>query len=402
MNSRKLWSNRIQEQWKDYQKYLRYMFNDHLLIVVIFVIAGGALQYQAWLQTLEPTFPAAMVLSILLALLITRSRTATFLQEADQAFLLPAEVHFRPYFWKSGVYSFLMQLAPLLIVLLVLYGIYDRVEGTQTFLSIFVFIALLKALNIWVRWMVFKERGIGRTYSPFVRYLLNASALYFFLQAEWVFLLIVLGIFLALTIILWSNTKNKLIKWDDLIAEDVQRRYEFYRFANMFTDVPKLKSRVKRRRPLDFLLPGKKGKETAYVYLFARTYIRYGDYFGLTFRLTVIGFVISFMLESVWFMLLATLITIYLTGFQLIPLFKQNAFSLWVRLYPFQAKARIQSFTKFLAGVLAIQLVILSSIFLFHQEWLFFIIAILTGYLFIFFFMKMYIEKRIQKETNMQ
>ena len=103
MNSQNLWNERFQGHVKDYQKYLRYMFNDHLLIVLLFVVAGGALQYQAWLETIEEDFPASLILAVLLPLLITRSRIATFLHEADQAFLLPAETRMRTYFWRSGI-----------------------------------------------------------------------------------------------------------------------------------------------------------------------------------------------------------------------------------------------------------------------------------------------------------
>lgn len=401
MNSEKLWGKRIQEQWKDYQKYIRYMFNDHLLLVMLIVISGGALQYQVWLKTLDPQFPAALILSVVLSFFITRSRMATFLKEADRSFLLPAEVHMKIYFWRSGVYSFIIHSILLLLVLLVLYGIYQHVDGTYPFLTIFLFIALLKAMNLWVRWMIYKERGPGRAYSPWVRFLLNGMTLYFFLEGELIYAGIILAIFLVLTIFIFMSTREKLLKWDDLIAEDIQRTYQFYRFANMFTDVPKMKSRVKRKRALDFLLPSRNGQDSAYLYLFSRTYIRYGDFFGLTIRLTAIGFLVSFLFDSSWFMLLATLITMYLTGFQLIPLFKQNAFTLWVRLYPVQAKMRIQSFSTFLTTVLLIQLVILSTVFLFHQEWLFFVISLLVGYIFIFYVMRSFIVKRINRETKM-
>ncbi|MET3696357.1 ABC-2 type transport system permease protein [Bacillus oleivorans] len=397
MNSQKLWNERFQGHLKDYQKYLRYMFNDHLLIVLLFVIAGGALQYQAWLQTIEADFPAAVILAVILPLLITRSRTATFLHEADQAFLLPAETRMRTYFWRSGIYSFIIQSIALMVLLFVLFPMYSQVDGLQSYITILLFILVLKAMNLWLRWMVMKERGAVRTYSPIVRYLVNATVLYFYLEAEYIFTIILFIILVILITVVYTNTRNKLLKWDELIQDDTQRTYQFYRFANMFTDVPKLKSRVKRRRILDFLLPAKTVKNNGYLYLFSRTYVRYGDYFGLTIRLSVIGFLVSFLLETEWSMLAATFITIYLTGFQLVPLFKQNAHLLWVRLYPVQAKVRIQSFIRFLTTVLLVQLIILSSVFLLHQKWVFFAISVIAGYLFIFFFMKHYIEKRIQK-----
>ncbi|HWO76955.1 MAG TPA: ABC transporter permease [Bacillus sp. (in: firmicutes)] len=398
MNSQRLWIERFQAHIKDYQKYLRYMFNDHLLIVLVFVVTGGALQYQAWLQTVEADFPASIIMALLLPLLITRSRIATFLHEADQAFLLPAETRMRTYFWRSGIYSFIIQSIALALLLFVLYPMYSQVNGIQSYGSILMFILVLKTLNLWLRWMVMKEKGQVRTYSSIVRYLVNAVALYFYLEAAYLFTVITFIILLILLAAVYTNTRNKLLKWDDLIQDDIQRTFQFYRFANMFTDVPKLKSRVKRRSLLDILLPAKHVTNNGYLYLFSRTYVRYGDYFGLTIRLSVIGYIVSFLLETEWQILLATLITLYLTGFQLVPLFKQNAHLLWVRLYPVQAKIRVQSFIRFLTAILLVQLIVLSSVFLLHQEWVFFVISIVLGYLFIIFFMKFYIGRRIQKD----
>ena len=64
----------------------------------------------------------------------------------------------------------------------------------------------------------------------------------------------------------------------------------FYRFANLFTDVPHLRGAVKRRQWLDFVMSGipfKKGQ--AQRYLVARTFIRTDDLFYLWIRLTAIG-----------------------------------------------------------------------------------------------------------------
>ena len=71
------------------------------------------------------------------------------------------------------------------------------------------------------------------------------------------FLLIVPMILLVGLIVYYRNqTRNKGIKWEFLIEQDERRMTAFYRLANMFTDVPKLKNKVKRRKWLDGLLSG--------------------------------------------------------------------------------------------------------------------------------------------------
>jgi len=61
-----------------------------------------------------------------------------------------------------------------------------------------------------------------------------------------------------------------------------------YRIANMFVDVPALKERVSRRKWLDFVL-SMIGEKRTYLYLYTRTFLRSGNYFGLYMRLLVIG-----------------------------------------------------------------------------------------------------------------
>ena len=60
----------------------------------------------------------------------------------------------------------------------------------------------------------------------------------------------------GLICLLSKSNRNKGIKWEFLIEQDERRMTAFYRLANMFTDVPKLKNKVKRREWLDGLLYG--------------------------------------------------------------------------------------------------------------------------------------------------
>ena len=80
------------------------------------------------------------------------------------------------------------------------------------------------------------------------------------------------------------------LKWDLLISQEEKRMASFYRLANMFTDVPKLKDTVKRRKWLDiFINRIAFSRDKTYLYLFSRAFLRSSDYLGLFIRLTVIG-----------------------------------------------------------------------------------------------------------------
>ena len=97
-------------------------------------------------------------------------------------------------------------------------------------------------------------------------------------------------ILLGLYLYYKQQTKEKGLKWEYLIDQDERRMTSFYRLANLFTDVPKLKNRVKRRKWLDSLLvriPFR--QDQSFPFLFTRTFLRSGDYWGLFVRLTLIG-----------------------------------------------------------------------------------------------------------------
>jgi len=53
MNSRALWKERFRHFLKEVRTYSKYVFNDHLKFIFVFIIGAGAYYYQQWLQTLK-------------------------------------------------------------------------------------------------------------------------------------------------------------------------------------------------------------------------------------------------------------------------------------------------------------------------------------------------------------
>ena len=108
-NVDQLWQARFSQYLKDTRRYLRYMFNDHLVIVMIFLLSGLALAYQNWLEVVPPDFPYALLMGTILALLMTRGSIHTFLKDPDLVFLLPLEEKLKPYIKKSFLYSIVLE-----------------------------------------------------------------------------------------------------------------------------------------------------------------------------------------------------------------------------------------------------------------------------------------------------
>ena len=110
MNSTALWKERFRHFLKEVRTYSKYVFNDHLKFIFVFIIGAGAYYYQQWLQTLTPSFPTAIVMAVLLGLVLTAGSIQTLLKEADLVYLLPVEEKLKPYFTKAFLFTFMIQL----------------------------------------------------------------------------------------------------------------------------------------------------------------------------------------------------------------------------------------------------------------------------------------------------
>src|SRR5690606_21815535 len=148
------------------------------------------------------------------------------------------------------------------------------------------------------------------------------SLVYLFIENS-SYLFAVFLIFAFYVVYFWMGIKGKGLPWERLIDNEKQRMGRFYRIANLFTDVPHLQNEVKRRKILDVLIKGIpfQTKET-YMFLYSRAFLRSGDYFGMFLRLTIIGGLLLWWLEGFYFALFATLLFLYLTGYQLLSLWK--------------------------------------------------------------------------------
>ncbi|HAQ06695.1 MAG TPA: ABC transporter permease [Bacillus bacterium] len=397
-----LWKERFGAFAKETGSYLRYIFNGHLVIVLLFLIGSAAFYYQEWVKTLEPDFPAAWIIAFLLAAVVTYSPVQTFLTEADKIFLLPLETKLSIYFRKSVIFSLALQSYLLLLILAVLMPMHVKVNGADFksfFILLFVLI-LMKWINLIIRWKVQHNIETSMKVSDStVRYSINAVLIYFLFSDAHLIFMAVPAIALVLLVFYFNKqTKTKGLKWEQLIEEEERRMNSFYRIANLFTDVPKLRDRTKRRIWLDWLvnlLPYR--HELTYSHLYLRTFIRSGDYFGLLIRLTVIGGAALYFFTYGPGQILIAILFIYLTGFQLLPLWNHHQNKLWIDLYPVPEKIRKHSFTNLMAIILVFQSSVFAAIVLIKEEWLLGFVLLAAGTAFSVFFVYFYSQRTLKQ-----
>lgn len=66
---------------------MRYVLNDHFVLVCLFLIGGVGLYYSNWLKTLQPPFAiGGLIISVFWMLCLFVGKMATFAEAADIVF----------------------------------------------------------------------------------------------------------------------------------------------------------------------------------------------------------------------------------------------------------------------------------------------------------------------------
>ncbi|MFJ8244561.1 ABC transporter permease [Peribacillus asahii] len=400
MNSGQFWKERFVSYSKEMQRYLRYIFNGHLVFVMVIAFGGAAYYYSNWVKTLHSDFPAVPIMAVILALLVTRSPIHTFLREADTVFILPVETQLKPYFTRSILLSWFLQSYMLLLVLAALMPMYAKVTGSgmNDFVTVLIVLLLVKMINLNSQWYVLKYQEVSTSrIDLLLRFVINVVLLYVVLDKAsiWVSVLI-LCILLGLFAYYRGATRQKALQWERLVALESKRLQAFYRLANLFTDVPSLGSKVARRKWLDFLLSFIPYKQSStYMYLYGRTFLRANDYAGLLVRLTLIGSVILAVLSNQWAYLFVVVLFLFITAIQLLPVWKVHEWKIWVSLYPLPANMREAAVIRWISYFLSLEAVIFIVVLLCKGEWMSAGLALFVGIVFIVGF-KSYAVKKIR------
>ncbi|CCW07325.1 ABC transporter permease EcsB [Bacillus sp. GeD10] len=401
MNSTALWKERFRHFLKEVRTYSKYVFNDHLKFIFVFIIGAGAYYYQQWLQTLTTSFPTALVMAVLIGLVLTAGSIQTLLKEADLAYLLPVEEKLKPYFTKAFLFTFMIQLYIIAIVAAALAPLYFQ-QMKQTgagYIWIVLAFVIVKAWNLFVAWekSFLTDQNIQRA-DWFIRFILNGLFVYFLVERTSV--LFIGGIVLLMVLylaIMHQMVKGKPLNWEYLISEEGKKMMLLYRIANMFVDVPALKERVARRKWLDFIL-SMIGEKRTYLYLYTRTFLRSGNYFGLYVRLLALGGVILYFIPFLYGRFIVSLIFLYLIGYQLLTLWKHHRMKIWLDLYPVGGEEKKKDFLALLNAILIIGSVIFTVIFaLATKDFMMTGILLIVSILFSIGFVYQYGAKRIER-----
>lgn len=400
-NSHHFFKERFSAHLKETSRYLRYIFNGHIAIAMLFFISALAVYYQKWLQEIPDDFPAAWVISIVFGLIASYSPVRTLLKEPDLVFLIPAEQKMKAYFRNAIAYSFTIQLYLVFLAAAALGPLYTTVFANRAGVVYLITIALLlvfKFANLIANWWMLKVRERdSRLIDTVVRTVLNIAVFYFFISGS----MLLAGITTLLFAIVFLYdyqiaSKRPGLLWDLLVEKDQSRMQAFYRLANMFADVPHLKSRVKKRHWLVRIVSIVPFTRTAtYDYLYRITLIRSGDYLGMYVRLVVIGGVLIYVIPPLWLKIIFALLFLYLSSFQMMTLYQHHRTILWLDLYPVSLQIRQQSLLKLLLQLSIVQVILFTAVFIVMGIYIGAMITFAGGIIFSWLFVDGYVKRKL-------
>ncbi|EUJ22914.1 ABC transporter permease [Listeria grandensis FSL F6-0971] len=395
-----LFKKRFGSYMEEVSRYMRYMLNDHLLFVLIIGVGAFVYSYSGWVKTLTPAFPAVALMVILLTAAIAVTTINTLLKRPDAVYLIVQEKAMDQYFKKANATSFWMQIYIFILVLAACMPMYAAVTGFSfsRFFPLLIVMLLIKLWNVYFQWETMKLENTDTTWL-FVRIIVSAALIYLVLAFNLIWSIpVVLGILLASYLWMKRKTVGLTIKWEYLIDKEEARMNRFYRLANLFTDVPHLKGTVRRRAYLDFLYhPIPYAKEKTFAYLWSRTFVRTNEFMGLYARLTVIAFLLLVFVQGFYLNIIFSLLFIYLTGFQFIPMLRHFDGQVMLKLYPIDDHFRRRSFIHFLRILLVAQALLFGIVGIAQNGSIGGVIILAVNLAFVAVFTFMYVPYRVKK-----
>lgn len=340
-------------------KYWKLVFNDHFVIALFFLAGALAYGYSQLLAMVKPTdWWPRIFLVIFLTVLMQIGRLATLLQKPDEIFLLAQSESMQAYFKQAFIYS----AWPAVLTNLVGVSIALPLGMTITKISVINMLLImltclfLKINNLAINLQDISWSAMSSNSSFLWRWGLGIIA--------WIiswYLGFIYGFLLALLACIWrlQQVKEIRINWRLAVKTEEERMMGVYRFFNLFTDVPMVQGKVKRRRWAKPLMNAF-SKDDAWSFLYSHALIRGNEIMGLLLRLTILGMLVIFFIPAGWFNTCFSALMLYLLMTQFVPLFDQFRDNVFTYIYPIDGNMQLKAFKQLTIKILLAAAILLA------------------------------------------
>lgn len=326
MNSAELFETRVRKYQKKSMKYMRYVLNDHFLIVLFFLFGFIMVQYSSWIQSIRVLeLPLLGLLGALLASVPFFGGVATLLEPADGIFLSVVGQDFKAYLQKAIRRSWMLPILVMLASTGIIFPIVAQAFGTN--LSMFVKLFLLQAFfkDLLFRCTKYAYRGVlhftwMEKLGIYMIAVANFFGMFLWISEGWSIVLLVIPVLLSIFVEQYFGKAAFVYQFDKMIEMELERQQRIYRLFALFVDVPMLhKPHAHRRTYLDGVLKMLVGNQpSGHRYLVSRTVIRTSQYMSLLLQLAVVSFVVALFSQPYYWNFIVNALLMMLLGFQLV------------------------------------------------------------------------------------
>ena len=326
MNSAELFENRVRKYQKKSMKYMRYVLNDHFLIVLFFLFGFIMVQYSSWIQSIRVLeLPLLGLLGALLASVPFFGGVATLLEPADGIFLSVVGQDFKAYLQKAIRRSWMLPILVMLASTGIIFPIVAQAFGTN--LSMFVKLFLLQVFfkDLLFRCTKYAYRGVlhftwMEKLGIYMIAVANFFGMFLWISEGWSIVLLVIPVLLSIFVEQYYGKAAFVYQFDKMIEMELERQQRIYRLFALFVDVPMLhKPHAHRRTYLDGVLKMLVGNQpSGHRYLVSRTVIRTSQYMSLLLQLAVVSFVVALFSQPYYWNFIVNALLMMLLGFQLV------------------------------------------------------------------------------------
>ena len=326
MNSAELFETRVRKYQKKSMKYMRYVLNDHFLIVLFFLFGFIMVQYSSWIQSIRVLeLPLLGLLGALLASVPFFGGVATLLEPAEGIFLSVVGQDFKAYLQKAIRRSWMLPILVMLASTGIIFPIVAQAFGTN--LSMFVKLFLLQVFfkDLLFRCTKYAYRGVlhftwMEKLGIYMIAVANFFGMFLWISEGWSIVLLVIPVLLSIFVEQYYGKAAFVYQFDKMIEMELERQQRIYRLFALFVDVPMLhKPHAHRRTYLDGVLKMLVGNQpSGHRYLVSRTVIRTSQYMSLLLQLAVVSFVVALFSQPYYWNFIVNALLMMLLGFQLV------------------------------------------------------------------------------------
>lgn len=391
-----LYKTRLQKNIKENIKYLTLVFNDFFVLALIFLLGAFLFWYAQTLQKLpDQQWYYGIIVGVILLVPLLSGRLATMLQPADSYYLFTQDGTLKNYLVRARNYSMLL---PTLMIALVggLAFPFAVIKANFTVLN---YLAILLALLL-AKYNQFNNQ-IQNFYvsakNPLSPQILRGLQIVELLLT----VLIPYPLFLLAEIInlmLTRRNHGHLFKWTEAVEYE-ERRVEVVKgFYSLFTDVKDRPIKIRRRKYLDGFLTKNLANQTPNLFLDERTLLRNPEFLNLLLRMTAFAVLLTLAVRDLAWVVGLNLLLIYLTLYQLLPLYQQYDQNLMFRILPLAKNAKAAAFKKLMLRVLVLQVFVIGIVmFIFATQKLLILGGIMVLLIFVLVLVQLYLPHKIQQ-----